>query len=126
MRRSDRAACLSFRLRTSPGSHRESPPASIRQNACAARIRCRILSHFPKLRGARALESAMNVDRNHRNHGLLFTVFATLAACSGSDRVTPPAAQGLSKVNHIIVVMMENHSFDNYFGALPYVPGGPY
>jgi phospholipase C len=22
--------------------------------------------------------------------------------------------------------MMENHSFDNYFGALPYVPGGPY
>src|SRR5258706_12806102 len=54
------------------------------------------------------------------------SVFATLAACSGSDRVTPPAAQGLSKVNHIIVVMMENHSFDNYFGALPYVPGGPY
>jgi len=62
--------------------------------------------------------------RNH--HGLLFSVFATLAACSGSDRVTPPAAQGLGKVNHIIVVMMENHSFDNYFGALPYVPGGPY
>ncbi|MHB8380716.1 MAG: phospholipase C [Candidatus Binataceae bacterium] len=22
--------------------------------------------------------------------------------------------------------MQENHSFDNYFGALPYVPGGPY
>ena len=69
----------------------------------------------------------MSVDPNR---GLLFWVFfwvfATLAACSGSERVTPPAAQGLSKVNHIIVVMMENHSFDNYFGALPYVPGGPY
>ena len=65
----------------------------------------------------------MSVDRNR---GLLFSVFATLAACSGADHVTPPAAQGLSKVNHIIVVMMENHSFDNYFGALPYVPGGPY
>ena len=32
----------------------------------------------------------------------------------------------LSKVKHIIIVMQENHSFDNYFGVLPYVPGGPY
>jgi len=36
------------------------------------------------------------------------------------------AEGNLHKVNHIIVVMQENHSFDNYFGALPYVPGGPY
>jgi phospholipase C len=34
--------------------------------------------------------------------------------------------QGLQKVNHIIVVMQENHSFDNYFGALAYAPGSPY
>ena len=53
-------------------------------------------------------------------------------ACSGSDslpgqgtRTTTPA-EGLNKVNHIIIVMQENHSFDNYFGALAYVPGGPY
>jgi phospholipase C len=32
----------------------------------------------------------------------------------------------LGKVNHIIIVMQENRSFDHYFGALPYVPGGPY
>ncbi len=32
----------------------------------------------------------------------------------------------LSKVKHIIVVMQENHSFDNYFGALAYAPGSPY
>ncbi|HYS09469.1 MAG TPA: alkaline phosphatase family protein [Myxococcales bacterium] len=32
----------------------------------------------------------------------------------------------LNKVKHLIVVMQENHSFDNYFGVLPYVPGGPY
>ena len=32
----------------------------------------------------------------------------------------------LAKVNHIIVVMQENHSFDNYFGALAYAPGSPY
>jgi phospholipase C len=40
---------------------------------------------------------------------------------------TPAHADGsVKKVNHIIIVMQENHSFDNYFGALPYVPGGPY
>lgn len=32
----------------------------------------------------------------------------------------------LSRVNHIIVVMQENHSFDNYFGVLAYAPGSPY
>lgn len=47
------------------------------------------------------------------------------AACSGSDGSTIQGT-GLSKVNHIIVVMLENHSFDNYFGALAYVPGGSY
>jgi phospholipase C len=35
------------------------------------------------------------------------------------------AQTGLHKVNHIIVVMQEN-SFDNYFGALTYAPGTPY
>jgi phospholipase C len=65
----------------------------------------------------------MSVDWNR---GLLFVVFAILAACSGSDQPTTFAPQGLGKVNHIIVVMMENHSFDNYLGALPYVPGSPY
>jgi len=39
----------------------------------------------------------------------------------------PALAQtGLQKVNHIIIVMQENHSFDNYFGALAYAPGSPY
>jgi phospholipase C len=32
----------------------------------------------------------------------------------------------LRKVNHIIIVMQENHSFDNYLGALAYAPGSPY
>src|SRR5438034_6062673 len=30
------------------------------------------------------------------------------------------AQGGLHRVNHIIIVMQENHSFDNYFGALAY------
>jgi len=39
----------------------------------------------------------------------------------------PGLAEGnANKVNHIIVIMQENHSFDNYFGALAYAPGSPY
>ena len=29
-------------------------------------------------------------------------------------------------MQHIIIVMQENHSFDNYFGVLPYAVGTPY
>jgi phospholipase C len=32
----------------------------------------------------------------------------------------------LKKVKHIIIVMQENRSFDNYFGVLAYAPGSPY
>src|SRR5437016_14574430 len=35
------------------------------------------------------------------------------------------AQGGLQRVNHIIIVMQENHSFDTYFGALAYDPGSP-
>jgi phospholipase C len=47
----------------------------------------------------------------------------------GGDSGTPPpppGATGLARVNHIVVMMQENHSFDNYLGALPYAPGSPY
>jgi phospholipase C len=41
--------------------------------------------------------------------------------------VRPALADGnVNKVNHIIVLVQENHSFDNYFGALAYAPGSPY
>jgi phospholipase C len=41
--------------------------------------------------------------------------------------VSPAHADGnLNNLQHIVIVMMENHSFDNYFGALPYAPGTPY
>jgi len=32
----------------------------------------------------------------------------------------------LGKVKHIVIIVMENHSFDNYLGALAYAPGSPY
>lgn len=36
------------------------------------------------------------------------------------------AQDDLQKVKHIVIVMQENHSFDNYFGALAFAPGSPY
>lgn len=58
-----------------------------------------------------------------------------LAAClalvllpcrASADERGPSSGLALQKLKHIIVVMQENHSFDNYFGALAYVPGGVY
>jgi phospholipase C len=56
-----------------------------------------------------------------------------LAACLALVFLPGTASAGerehnaaLQSLKHIIVVMQENHSFDNYFGALAYVPGGAY
>ncbi len=55
------------------------------------------------------------------------TLWAMLFLLCVVTSPNPSQAQsGLQKVNHIIVVMQENHSFDNYFGALSYAPGSPY
>ncbi len=36
------------------------------------------------------------------------------------------AASGdIGRVSHVVVVMQENHSFDNYLGVLPYAPQSP-
>src|ERR1041385_5712624 len=53
---------------------------------------------------------------------------AALALIAAMAVAAPPAhADGpLSKVNHVIIVMQENHSFDNYFGAIPSAVNSPY
>jgi len=45
---------------------------------------------------------------------------------ASADDGAPNNGLALQNLKHIIVVMQENHSFDNYFGALAYVPGGVY
>src|SRR5215468_3794015 len=50
----------------------------------------------------------------------LALVFLPGAASAGERNAA------LQNLKHIIVIMQENHSFDNYFGALAYVPGGAY
>src|SRR5215469_9127238 len=49
----------------------------------------------------------------------------TLALCLFGSTIVM-AEGNLQQVKHIIIVMQENHSFDNYFGALAYAPGSPY
>jgi phospholipase C len=50
-----------------------------------------------------------------------FVVLLTLASA-----FTASADGDVRKVQHVLILMQENHSFDNYFGALPYAPGSPY
>jgi len=57
-----------------------------------------------------------------RSRTLLTVLFLVAFLCP-----TETLAEGnLQNVNHIIVIMQENHSFDDYFGALAYAPGSPY
>jgi phospholipase C len=50
-----------------------------------------------------------------------------IAGAAIAMMVSPAHANGgIKAVNHIIVIMQENHSFDNYLGVLPYAPNSPY
>src|SRR6266849_7187822 len=55
----------------------------------------------------------------------VWTVPALLAAVawSTSSVAAPPA--GIHKIRHVVVIMQENRSFDEYFGSYPGVDGLP-
>ncbi|HUO03858.1 MAG TPA: alkaline phosphatase family protein [Candidatus Binataceae bacterium] len=44
----------------------------------------------------------------------------------GVNAATARADGNLWKVKHLVIVMQENRSFDNFLGALTYAPGSPY
>jgi phospholipase C len=48
------------------------------------------------------------------------TSTSPMSATPTASPTPTPAPIGVNKINHIIIAMQENHSFDNYFGALPY------
>jgi phospholipase C len=57
----------------------------------------------------------------------LFRAAMLLPILLGLLTAKPARGDGdLKKVKHVIIIMQENHSFDNYFGALAYAPGSPY
>ena len=61
-----------------------------------------------------------------RRRGILAVTLLISIAALGMSVATAHAEGNVHKVNHVIIIMQENHSFDNYFGALPYAPGSPY
>src|SRR5262245_52542527 len=47
-------------------------------------------------------------------------------AATSADIVERAHSGDIHHVKHVIIVMQENHSFDNYFGVLAFAPGSPY
>src|SRR5450759_2640115 len=64
---------------------------------------------------------------------LAISLVATLYACASPSASTPPptpspipvAAGGIHKIQHVVVIMQENRSFDQYFGTFPGADGLP-
>jgi len=56
----------------------------------------------------------------------VLSVAAMVSSCSGSRPPRPPAVLvGIHKIQHIVVIMQENRSFDSYFGTYPGADGIP-
>jgi phospholipase C len=67
------------------------------------------------------------VNLRVRVFGLSLTA-CLAAACAGPTSPTPtaaPVAAGIHKIQHVIVLMQENRSFDQYFGTFPGADGLP-
>jgi phospholipase C len=58
------------------------------------------------------------------NLGALGLVVAAACGSSGSGH-SPVASSGIHKIQHVIVIMQENRSFDDYFGTYPGADGIP-
>jgi phospholipase C len=56
---------------------------------------------------------------------LVVATCLTLAASCGSSNGHAVAYQGIRKIRHIVVIMQENRSFDEYFGTYPGADGIP-
>ena len=63
---------------------------------------------------------------------LLFAVSGCAKIASGSQSTStpiiptsPPGLTGIHKIQHVVIIMQENRSFDNYFGTFPGADGIP-
>jgi|SRR5579884_971324 len=70
----------------------------------------------------------MTVPAGVRTRAALFVTLAVvLVACSpgGGAPTASPQPQGIHRIQHIIMIMQENRSFDSYFGTYPGADGFP-
>jgi phospholipase C len=61
-----------------------------------------------------------------RNLCVVVYALLTIGLCSRGSYAAQSSPSGLAKVNHVIIAMQENHSFDNYFGVLALAQNSPY
>ncbi|MDQ6637657.1 MAG: phospholipase [Candidatus Dormibacteraeota bacterium] len=61
----------------------------------------------------------------HRRALPLLALSAVLLAACSQQQAPPASVSGIHKIQHIVVVMQENRSFDEYFGMYPGVDGLP-
>ena len=57
-----------------------------------------------------------------------FAVVALVSACSSTPSRKPGSCDGpcpASPIDHVVIVIQENHTFDNYFGTYPGADGIP-
>src|ERR1700674_5414802 len=64
-----------------------------------------------------------------RRRVLAISLATLLYACSSPSASTPSptpvTASGIHKIQHVVVIMQENRSFDQYFGTYPGADGIP-
>lgn len=62
--------------------------------------------------------------RSFATDALVATVFGAAAMLTGCAGSTPPPPQvGISQIQHIVFIVKENRTFDNYFGTFPNANG---
>src|ERR1043165_7256509 len=107
----------------------------------------RVSSGSHRLYGTAEIANHAGVTMAMRALYLMLPVGCLVTACLGAEPASGPSAttdsarrdaddrddhdghdgrDGIHKVKHVIIVMQENHSFDNYVGARTYAPGSPY
>jgi phospholipase C len=67
--------------------------------------------------------AAMHADGNHKAFPLFLLAalssLAGLAGCSSSQEKLSPASTSSHPIKHIVVIMQENRTFDNFFHGFP-------
>lgn len=54
---------------------------------------------------------------------LLIVIAGMLAGCTDCIRSTPSSKGGINQIQHIVFIVKENRTFDNYFGTFPAADG---
>jgi phospholipase C len=67
----------------------------------------------------------------HARRTALVCLFLVAAAGAATARAAPPPSaapipRGIHKIQHVVIIMQENRSFDSYFGTFPRADGIPF